>query len=151
MEDYQLAHKCRLEDIDILLSGQNKRFTAAAHLGGVAIECRLKALIIVYHKIKQWEDLSKRAKDPRYGQPISRTGHSLVSGVRMMAEIYSKAKADPLFLKHLNNLNFPTGASALDFIALRYSSSQINAATMVGWKESLTYVLGWLEKNEAMI
>ena len=98
MEDYDAAHKNRLSDIDVLLSGPNKRGTAAIHLGGVAVECRLKALIILYHKIRKWDDLSQRSKDAKFGQPIARTGHSLISAVRVMPDIYAKAKADPLFL-----------------------------------------------------
>jgi hypothetical protein len=151
MEDYEVAHKNRLSDIEVLLNGPNKRGTAAIHLGGVAIECRLKALIILYHKIEKWDDHSRRQKDARFGQPIARTGHSLISAVRVMPDVYAKAKADPLFLEHLNNINFPTGASLIDFIALRYASVDIGDPVLSSWRESLKYVLGWLKKNEALL
>ena len=151
MEDYEVAHKNRLSDIDVLLAGPNKRGTAAIHLGGVAVECRLKALIILYHRIAAWDDPSKRPKDAKLGQPIARTGHSLISAVRMMPEIYAKAKADPSFLKHLSNINFPTGSSLIDFIALRYASAEISEPAISSWRESLKYVLGWLKKNEALL
>lgn len=151
MEDYQKAHELRLQDIDCLLAGPNKRMIAAAHLGGVAVECRLKALIAVYHQIAEWDQPSRRPRDPKRGTPIPRTGHSLIAGVRLMPDIYAKAKADPLFLGHLSNLNFPLGSTVNDFIALRYSSTEPDEELMTSWKESLNYVLGWLKKNEALL
>lgn len=57
MEDYERAYKNRLLDIDALLAANVPRITAATHLGGVAIECRLKALVITYHSIKEWASL----------------------------------------------------------------------------------------------
>ena len=151
MEDYEVAYENRLSDIDVLLAGSNKRGTAAIHLGGVAVECRLKALIILYHKIKEWDDVSRRPRDAKLGQPIPRTGHSLISAVRMMPDIYAKAKADPMFLSHLNNVNFPTGSTLTDFIALRYASANIAEPALGTWQESFKYVLGWLKKNEVLL
>jgi hypothetical protein len=151
MENYEIAYQNRLSDIEVLLSSSKKRGTAAIHLGGVAVECRLKALIILYHRISKWDDLSRRPKDAKLGQPIARTGHSLIGAVKVMPDMYAKAKADPLFLKHLNNINFPTGATAIDFIALRYASTDIVEPTISTWQESFKYVLGWLQKNEALL
>lgn len=151
MENYDLAHKNRLADIKVLLSGKEKRGTAAIHLGGVAVECRLKALIILYHKIDKWDDPSRRPKDSKFGQPIARTGHSLIGAIRIMPEIYAKAKADPLFLGHLSNINSPIGSTVVDFIALRYSSANISNESITIWQESFNYVLGWLIKNEVLL
>lgn len=151
MENYEKAHECRLLDIDALLAGQNQRGTAAAHLGGTAVECRLKALVLTYHKISNWNDQSKRPKDSRLGKPIPRTGHGLIGAVRLMQELYDKAKADHLFLNHLNNVTYPAGQTDTDFIALRYSAQNLEGVSLLQWRKSLEYVLGWLKKNEALL
>ena len=133
------------------MAAPDKRTTAAAHLGGVAVECRLKALVLAYHKISAWDAPSSRTKDARFGQAIPRTGHGLVGAVRLMQDVYKAAKSDYLFLKHLNNVNHPTGPTEIDFIALRYSAQAISDAALQDWQRSLEYVLGWLKKNEALI
>ena len=151
MENYEKAHECRLLDIDVLLAGQNQRGTAAAHLGGTAVECRLKTLVLKYHQISAWNEQSKRRKDSKFGMPIPRTGHGLIGAVRLMQDLYAKAKADPLFLKHLNNVTYPAGQTDTDFIALRYSARNLEGASLQQWHNSLKYVLGWLNKNEAFL
>jgi hypothetical protein len=151
MENYEAAHKCRLLDIDALLAGPNQRITTAAHIGGVVVECRLKALVLTYHKITAWDEVSKRRKDARFGHPIPRTGHGLIAGVRLMQDLFLKAKADPQFLMHLNRVTHPTGATAIDFIALRYSAHDMDRETLLVWRKSLDYVLGWLKKNENLL
>lgn len=151
MENYDEACKCRLSDIAALLAGPDKRTTAAAHLGGVAVECRLKALVLAYHRISAWDALSSRKKDARFGQAIPRTGHGLMGAVKLMQDVYKAAKSDHLFLMHLNNVNHPTGSTEIDFIALRYSAQAINNAALQDWQRSFKYVLGWLKKNEALL
>jgi len=151
MENYEKAHECRLLDIEVLLAGQNQRGTAAAHLGGTAVECRLKALVLTYHKISTWDEPSKRRKDSRCGIPIPRTGHGLIGAVRLMQGLFDKSKADHLFLKHLSNVTYPAGQTDTDFIALRYSTQNLEGASLQQWHISLKYVLGWLNKNEALL
>lgn len=118
--------------------------------GGVAVECRLKAFILIYHNISEWDEESKRPKDPRYKQPIPRTNHGLIGAVKLMQDVFSKAKADYLFLEHLNNVTYPTGPTEIDFIALRYSAQDLDGGSLVQWQKSLNYVLGWLKKNEVV-
>jgi hypothetical protein len=147
MEDYLGAHKARIADVEVLLAAMSKRSTAAAHLGGVAVECRLKDLVLKYHDIAAWGDASRRAKDPLHNNPIPRPGHGLVGSLRLMKMLYARALADHLFLQHLGRINHPMGATASDFIDLRYSGEEINAMACGEWKRSLEYVVGWLDKN----
>ncbi|NHZ99989.1 hypothetical protein [Massilia sp. CCM 8734] len=151
MENYDAAFKCRIDDISALLGATPPRGVAAVHLGGVAIECRIKALIISYHQITAWGGLSQRPSDPRTGQPILRTSHALAPALKIVDNLYKKALADKLFLKHLGNLTYPTGASAIDFIALRYTSNALSAKTLNEWQTSFKYVVGWLQKNEGLL
>lgn len=151
MENYEEAHRLRLLDVDALLAVAPPRSTAAAHLGGVAVECRLKALILTYHKINVWDEPSKRVGDPRHKRPIQRTSHALRAAVKLMDVLYKKAQADPQFLKHLESVTYPAGANASDFIALRYSGSDLGSEIFPEWRRSLDYVLGWLKKNEVLL
>lgn len=44
MKDYELASASRRTDVESLLDGASPRTTAAVHLEGIAVECKLKAL-----------------------------------------------------------------------------------------------------------
>lgn len=151
MENYFGAFTSRIADVDALLAATPRRTTAAAHLGGVAVECRLKALLLAYHELSEWEQPSRRPRAPKLGQPISRPGHGLLAALRDMSAIYLKAKADRLFLSHLERVMHPTGATYADFIDLRYSADELDGTSMTDWRTSLDYVLRWLKKNEELL
>lgn len=148
MEDYAGACTARHLDVDALLTAEPKRCTAAAHIGGIAVECQIKALILAYHRIGSWSEQGRHPRDPYFGKSVERPGHHLLSAVKVMARLYEKAKADPLFLRHLDQVMHPTGSRDADFISMRYAADDLNEATLAAWRESLTYVSGWLKKNE---
>ncbi len=148
MEDYAGAFESRLNDVTALLGCVPPRSVAAAHLGGIAIECRIKALILDYHKITHWDEPSRRPKDSMRKHPVARPGHSLVGALRQMNDLYRKAMADRFFIEHLDRLTHPAGATGLDFIDLRYRADELGEETLRDWRRSLDYVRGWLEKNE---
>ncbi|MGY2960730.1 hypothetical protein ACVWZP_001679 [Pseudomonas sp. TE36184] len=147
MENYEMAFESRRADVETLMAGETPRTTAAAHLGGVAIECRLKHLVVRYHGITAWGDRGTRPKDARKGQPIERPGHGLLASLRLMGELNKKALLDPAFLIHLSRIMNPGGATAHDFIDLRYVGEDLMGNTLSDWRQSLKYVLGWLDKN----
>ncbi len=151
MEDYAGAYWDRTKDVKVLLGEKGPREVAAFHLGGIAVECRVKALLACYHGITEWAQPSKRAKDPRRKQPINNPGHDLFGAIRHMASLHKRAKTDPLFLKHLGRILHPTGATATGFIAIRYSSREVPPAELAEWKQSFSYVCGWLRKNEEVL
>lgn len=151
MEDYQGACDARLQDVEVLLAVQSARCVAAAHIGGAAVECRLKALVARYHRILCWDELGRRPKDPRVNQPISNPGHSLLSAIRLMPDLYQRAKLDKQFLEHLGRVMHPAGATTMDFIALRYRGTQLPQATHDDWRASFRYVVSWLKTNEAIV
>lgn len=148
MEDYAGACESRLKDVTALLECVPPRSVAAVHLGGIAIECRIKALILDYHEIANWDDPSRCPKDPMRKQPVTRPGHSLIAGLRLMSDLYRKALADRLFIEHLESLTHPAGSTALDFIDLRYHADELGNETLHNWRRSLKYIQSWLEKNK---
>lgn len=149
MEDYTGACEARYLDVEALLCFEPMRSTAAIHIGGIAVECQIKALVLVYHGIGAWNEQGRRARDAHYGRSVARPGHSLVSSVKLMARLYEKAKADPLFIKHLDQLMHPAGSRDADFIDMRYAANDLDGVNMDAWRKSLNYVRGWLKKNEA--
>lgn len=48
MEDFTGAYLARKNDISVLPKNQNHAI-AIFHLGGIAVECRLKSLLLDYH------------------------------------------------------------------------------------------------------
>jgi hypothetical protein len=147
MEDYAGACAARYQDVEALLGCQPRRSTAAVHFGGIAVECHVKALVLRYHEISEWNQLGRRSGENYYRKPVERPGHHLPSSIKMMARLYEKARADRLFLEHLDQLQHPVGSRDADFIDLRYSGSDVAAGTMDAWQASLKYVSGWLKKN----
>lgn len=147
MENYIGASEERYIDVNALLDCNSTRTTAAAHLGGIAVECHIKAMVLSYHGIHSWGEQGKRPRDTHQGKPIERPGHGLISTVKLMPRLYEKAKSDPQFLKHLNALMHPAGSSDIDFIALRYAAKNLDRSTCAMWRQSLNYVQGWLNKN----
>ena len=148
MEDYSGASSARYLDVEALLSFKPSRLTAAVHMGGVAVECQIKAQILRYHGIDSWSEDGKRTRDAYYGRTLDRPGHHLLSAVKLMTRIYEKAKSDPLFIKHLDKLMHPVGSRDADFIDLRYVANDISNDTLEDWRKSLKYVNSWLIKNE---
>ncbi len=150
MEDYSSACIARYLDVDALIASEPPRSTAAVHIGGIAVECQIKAQILVYHRISKWTQLGQRPKESYYGRPVDRPGHHLLSAVKVMGRVYERARADPLFIKHLDRLMHPVGSRNADFIDLRYAGSDIAQNSLDDWRQSLKYVDGWLRKNEAL-
>jgi hypothetical protein len=150
MEDYAGACTERYRDVEALLQSNPMRSTAAVHLGGIAVECQIKALVLRYHRICVWNEKGERAQDAFFKKPIARPGHNLVAAVKQMTRLYEKAKADPLFLKHLDGVMHPVGSRDADFIGVRYSATALESNALQPWQKSLDYVRGWLKKNEVM-
>lgn len=149
MEDFTDAYKERKHDALALLDLQNNHSIAAFHLGGIAIECRLKALIVLYHKIMEWDNTSRRYKDSMYNQIIENPSHGLLTALRRMPDLYQRAKRDRDFLNHIQKIIYSLDATTIDYIKLRYipQTSQFSD----NWLQSFNYVCGWLDKNQRSI
>lgn len=144
MEDYHAAFGARKRDAEKLLCLQQHDI-AAFHLGGVAVECRLKALLVLYHRINAWGQASRRRGDAMFNQPVINPSHNLTTALKRMPNLYKRAKLDHDFLKHLNGLRYPLGATSVDYISIRYIAQ--TSAEQSDWKLSFDYVCGWLKKN----
>jgi len=149
MEDYSGAYQARKNDVIALLTLPSNHKIAIFHLGGIAIECKLKAFLLVYHRINNWDERSRRIKDSMYNQEIKNPNHGLLTAIKRMPELYRKAKLNREFMEHLGNIINPLGASSITYIDIRYHSEPEQLED--DWKMSFDYVYGWLEKNRKTI
>ncbi len=143
MDDYTGAYIARKNDVSVL---PKTHAIAIFHLGGIAVECRLKSLMFLYHKISNWEEKGRRAKDSMLNQPIYNPSHGLLTALRRMPDFYKKASLDKQFLIHLQAIVHPLGSTDFDYISLRYIPDTTQSQET--WQKSFDYVCGWLEKNE---
>ena len=148
MEDFAGAYLARKNDISALPKNQHHTI-AIFHLGGIAIECRLKSLLLLYHRISEFDEKSSRAKDSMHNQAITNPSHSLSNALRRMPDFHNRAKSDKQFLTHLQNIIYPLGSTVIDYIGLRYIPQ--TTQSQEDWQKSFNYVCGWLEKNEKTI
>lgn len=148
MEDFAGAYLARKKDIFALPKDQ-KHTIAIFHLGGIAVECRLKSLLLEYHRINKFDENSNRPKDSMYKNTVMNPSHSLKTALRHMSDFYKKAKSDIQLLKHLQTIIYPLGSTEVDYISLRYIPQ--TTQSQEDWRKSFDYVCGWLEKNEKTI
>lgn len=148
MEDFAGAYLARKNDISVLPKNQQHTI-AIFHLGGIAVECRLKSLLLQYHQINKFDENSKRPKDSMYNQPVANPSHGLLTALRRMSDFNNKAKSDSQLLKHLQTILYPLGSTEVDYINLRYIPQ--TTQSQEDWQKSFDYVCGWLEKNEKTI
>lgn len=146
MEDFTGAYLERKKDVAAL---PVNRAIAIFHLGGIAIECRLKSLLLGYHRIGDWKQQSCRIKDSMFNQSIKNPSHDLVKAIELMPDLFMTAKLDARFWLELANIIRPLGSTAPDYISLRYIPQ--TAQPIESWQQSFDYVCGWLDKNEKVI
>lgn len=148
MEDFAGAYLARKNDIFALPKDQNHTITIF-HLGGIAVECRLKSLLLDYHRINKFDENSNRPKDSMCNQLVMNPSHGLLTALKRMPDFHKKAKSDIQLLKHLQTILYPLGSTEVDYISLRYIPQ--TTQSQEDWQKSFDYVCGWLEKNEKTI
>ena len=146
MDDFTGAYLARKKDVSAL---PKHHAIAIFHLGGIAVECRLKSLLLLYHKISMFDEKSGRAKDSMYNQIIENPSHALFTALKRMPDFSKRAKLDEQFLKNLHKIIYPLDRTDIDYISLRYIPH--TTQSQEDWQKSFDYVCGWLEKNEKTI
>lgn len=152
-EDYTKAFEERSRDVSILADAG--RCIGAMHLGGMAVECRLKMLILEYHRIAAFGEHGARPKDARLGEPIVNPEHGLVRALKDMRNLWVRARRDTLFLRRLNTLIHPLEAMHdhrdMTYVSIRYTGAEPDTTQMDAWLEAWRYVIGWLQKNLRLV
>jgi hypothetical protein len=140
MEDYYSAFLQRAADVTIL--DKNGRRTAAIHIGGVAIECLLKHMILTSVQkdaIKDWYDGTEKTED--YGHTYKNPGHDYDEALRCLNTLRHRMKRLPAVWAWLDVVEEPDG----HFIDMRYSGKEPEEEKYTRWYRSYLSLKGWLE------
>jgi len=149
MEDFTGAYIQRKRDALALLVLQDNHSVTVFHLGGIAVECYLKSLLIAYHRLSAWKHKSLKPNDPLFDKPIKNPSHDLMEAIKNMPDLYNIAMTNSEFLNHLKVIIKPLGEDSSDYISLRYLAE--TTASTEEWLQSFNYVLGWLEHNREAV
>jgi hypothetical protein len=134
MEDYLSSFVQRSLDTKQLY--KNGRKIAAMHMGGIAIECLLKALLVKYHGISRWDERSKLT-----GRKVYNPKHRLDMSVRNIQKLNARLHANLSLIKMMKEVQQPCGT---DFIALRYSGKVPDQESFDRWYQSYISLLQWI-------
>lgn len=136
MEDFQAAYLERVKDVVILDAAGRHR--AAMHLGGIAIECLLKAIICTSFPkgINEW-----KADDSTPGPGVINPGHSyqkaLNSARKYNRRLQLMVQRTPSVIQLLQDVETPD----LHFISMRYSGFEPDPEVYKRWYTSYKKLL----------
>jgi hypothetical protein len=155
MEDFRHAYQERLQDKTLLESADRR--TAAMHLGGVTIECLLKAMRVEIDHISDWHipgekcPTCKAAVRPGHLQHhgIENPGHHLFIAIqrwpRLMQRITKMDRAQrDSFIRWIRLLETPT----CHYIDLRYTCDSPSDAEFQQWQEAFKRTHAWLQAQD---
>lgn len=131
MEDYLGAFYERVLDTKVL--EQAARKVATVHLGAIAIECLLKAMIVERYSIDGWK---QNMNGTLHG--IVNPGHDLISAIHSIPELRSRIPNS--MLGYISLLQTPK----LDYIDMRYDCEDIDDEILQKWVEAYKRIRGWL-------
>jgi hypothetical protein len=143
MENYEGAYRQRHRDTEVLHGVD--RATAAMHLGGCAVECLLKAMILAQipnPNQRQWH-----TEENPQPHGIKRPNHDLQEALKQYRKLYDRALKDPQVLKWFNAVEFPSQ----HFIDLRYSDTEPSPEGYKIWWDAYTKLCRWLEKQKTQL
>ncbi len=131
MEDYIGAFMQRAEDTDVLIKGQRK--VGSVHMGAIAIECLLKAVIIERFCIDCW---NKNSDGVEHG--ISNPGHDLVKAIQSVPEL--RRRIPPYIINFINIIQTPEK----DYIDMRYRGEIITEELFKDWQSAYKRLRDWI-------
>ncbi len=153
MEDYRRAYLERLEDKDKLIA--HDRRLAAMHLGGVAIECLLKALLVEVEGVSAWHVSSDKCPScgvairPSYPQShgVANPGHDLMRAITASSRLKNRLMSHPqrqMLVDWINEIMKPS----CNFIALRYECNPPDDSKFQAWKDAFGRLHFWLCRQD---
>lgn len=144
-EDYSAVFLQRFKDVEVL--HQHKRYRAAMHLGGITIECLLKALI--------WASLPTDASGKKFwktetnapGHAIENPEHNYTRAINAIQQcnrgLHNHIRRFPKVLEWLREIEQPD----IHFIAMRYEAYEPDAQLYQNWYSSYKRFIGWLQNT----
>lgn len=142
MEDYSSAATDRLADFDVL--SKKRRKVCAIHIGGVYIECLLKAMLCCANNVTEVENRSNRWIINEV--EIYRPSHSLTTGPLRdyLPSIYEDMPEDVL-----HSLEYIAYPNDIDYISYRYvSSATVSDEEYDEWYCNFINVFDYLQEKK---
>lgn len=145
MEDYQAAFEQRTADVETLHTA--RRYTAAMHFGGVAVECFLKHMICTSlpkntKGVREWKTDTNAP-----GHTISRPGHDYQGALNCHKQLKSRVQRFQSVQVWLNAVEKPDG----HFINMRYSGHEPSDAKYKQWRKSYQSLIHWLQMESTRL
>lgn len=143
MEDFQAAFFARHQGVVAL--HDKKRFIAAMHMGGVAVECLLKAMLCAKLPSnasgeREWKTDSN---DP--GHTIGNPGHSHLRALRYHQSLYRRVmQGNQHVLQWLDKVQNPQ----CHFIDMRYVGQEPDEGKYHTWYDAYHKLIGWLHHQK---
>lgn len=140
MEDFQAAFFQRSRDVIIL--HEQKRYIASMHMGGVAVECLLKAMLSATLPLdvagkREWYDRNGK-NNP--GHKKCNPGHSLTRAIQTHDHLYSRVKHNQCVLNWVRIVENP----GCHFIDMRYVGEDPTPEKYESWHNAYIRLIGWL-------
>lgn len=141
MEDFQAAFFQRHQDVVAL--HEKQRLIASMHMGGVAIECLLKAKLCEIlppnsQGYKEWYDKEKK---PVVRHTIRNPGHSFEKALGSHNRLYQRVyREQPHILLWLHKVEKPE----CHFIDMRYVGKEPDEPKYASWYDAYRKLVGWL-------
>lgn len=139
MEDFQAAFLARHKDVIAL--HEKRRLIASMHMGGVALECLLKAKLSATLPTnasgkKEWKTDSN---DP--GHTTHNPGHSHLQALRCHNSLYQRVmQGNQYVLLWLDKVQNPE----CHFIDMRYIGWEPDERKYNAWYDAYSRLIGWL-------
>jgi hypothetical protein len=136
MEDFQSAFGERNQDTTVLHDSDRK--IAAMHLGGVTVECLLKALILstVPKSQRMWKN-----DDCDPGHTFTNPGHSFEDALKRNNALRHRVSQNSTVKNWIKIVQSPNGEH---FIDMRYSSNVPHDKDYKEWWFAYSSLLKWL-------
>jgi hypothetical protein len=141
MEDYYAAFLRCVGDVEAL--HEQKRYIAAMHFGGVAIECLLKYMILASLSksvTKDWYD-SNNDRTKNYGHTITNPGHDYHEALNRHNRLRSRIERRRDVHGWLLDVEKPDD----HFIDMRYSSKVPEERKYKRWMWKYKKLIDWLQ------
>ena len=145
IEDYASAFVERAQDQAVL--AKVDRRIAAMHMGGIVIECRLKALILGHFPENQryWRPGRKSKHKPSQHCNISNPGHNLEEALNKLEELGVIPSPSRQIRDALTAIQNPL--PGYPFIDLRYYSGSLEASDYERWKGNYQTLKTWFNRQ----
>lgn len=140
MEDFQAAFLQRTADTEILRAAARR--TAAIHLGGISIECLLKAIIVSNHRLREWKT---DGNNP--GHHISNPGHDLQAAIRLVPRLLHRMQKFSVVLTWLEAVQNP----GQHYIKVRYEGNDPTEEAFRRWSDAYHKLSAWLQKQATQL